>query len=276
MAEYFANDGGTLDHEPVVATFVRRWPTALPWILLFALIVFLPISGQVLQKEASRWSLARAANAELEGDYEAVQRYAEHAIARWDGNLEAYLQLIGSYLSRGNARDAVPFCTTLVEMARAANAADDSGRTRMALAAALNTSAYTLALAGENLDVAKEQIDECVGLLGELTSLSYTDTRIYVYHRLGLDAEVMEAANLMIQEFEEVDYPAQQVQLRELAEHIADRRVLVRQRKMLQDMRAVLYQHRGLVHEALGHTVEAEADFARAKEYGFNPAAGVW
>jgi hypothetical protein len=276
MAEILANESGASDHELVVATFVRRWPPALPWIVLFALIVLLPVSGQLFHKEASRWSLARAENAELEGDYEAVQRYAEHAIERWNGNLDAYHQLIGSYLSRGNARDAVPICNTLVELAREAHAADDRGMMRLTLASALNTSAYALALAGENLEVAKEQIDECLQLWGEPAPISFTDTRVYVYHRLGLDAEVIDQANLMIQELEEVEYPAGQAQLRQLAENIADRRVLVRQRKMLQDTRAVLYQHRGLVHAALGHQEEAEADFARAKEYGYDPAVGVW
>ena len=48
-----------------------------------------------------------------------------------------------------------------------------------------------------------------------------------------------------------------------------------RTRQLREDL-AVMYQHRGLILEKRGQQAEADADFVKAKEFGYSPENGVW
>jgi hypothetical protein len=55
----------------------------------------------------------------------------------------------------------------------------------------------------------------------------------------------------------------------------AGNRGLVRWLQQYDRALAVMYQHRGLIHQQLKNEKEAEKDLRRAEELGFNPAKGV-
>ncbi len=60
------------------------------------------------------------------------------------------------------------------------------------------------------------------------------------------------------------------------AKNRVDHLPLIHEQRVLQESRAVLFHHRGLVHAAIGNTEAADKDLKRAKQLGYDPANGVW
>jgi predicted negative regulator of RcsB-dependent stress response len=55
-----------------------------------------------------------------------------------------------------------------------------------------------------------------------------------------------------------------------------DQRPYEAELKRLDEQHAVILHHRGEAYQAVGDEEQAQADFSKAKELGYNPEAGVW
>ena len=53
-------------------------------------------------------------------------------------------------------------------------------------------------------------------------------------------------------------------------------RMLARAKRRYENILAVMYHHRGQVHEKLGNSKQAEADLRQGDVFGYNPAVGVY
>jgi tetratricopeptide (TPR) repeat protein len=93
------------------------------------------------------------------------------------------------------------------------------------------------------------------------------DTRGYLLHLLGRNEEAKKDMDSAI---DSVEHERGQVQ-RQFFGHPG----LVRQLQHYDRALAVMYQHRGLIHQQLKNDKEAEKDLRRAEDLGYNPAQGV-
>ncbi len=142
--------------------------------------------------------------------------------------------------------------------------------TRNADPGLLNARAYTRAIAGQELDEALSDVEEALEL--EHNNADYLDTRGYVHYLRG-DYELaltdLETALDLSKDSPVPDFL------------IAGggpnrRRMLARIKLEYQHSLAVMYHHRGQVHEKLGHFEQAQLDLRRGDELGYNPAAGIY
>jgi len=133
----------------------------------------------------------------------------------------------------------------------------------------LNARAYTRAVAQQELDEALKDIELAIGIEGE--NAHYLDTRGYIRFLLGDYARAREDLDLAL----------------ELANRSAPLHIMFagdpqRQRRFAREKRqhefdlAVMYHHRGQIHEKLGNSKEAENDLRLGDKLGYNPAAGVY
>ncbi|MBI1901368.1 MAG: hypothetical protein HYS13_09695 [Planctomycetia bacterium] len=102
----------------------------------------------------------------------------------------------------------------------------------------------------------------------ESAMAAYLDTRGYVFHLLdeqdkGL-ADLNRALDLMSK--------LAQSQLAPASDEGANTEAASRQRQRLRETLGTLHHHRGLIYEKLGKQAEAEQDFKKRDEYGFDPA----
>jgi tetratricopeptide (TPR) repeat protein len=163
----------------------------------------------------------------------------------------------------------------LRKFARFANAGDS--------AMYLNQIAYARALAGRDLEQGLTEVEEALQTLrgskpramlasreernryqGSLSA--YLDTRGYLRHLTGKHEEALDDLKEALAIMEEIRSQYTTEPRGEAAAEL----------QALDHSRGVMFQHRGLVLEKLGRTEEAQQDFARAKELGFDPAAGVF
>ncbi|HEY6565610.1 MAG TPA: hypothetical protein VIY86_14065 [Pirellulaceae bacterium] len=250
-----------------------RWVIFVPLVL-----VLVPVFVGAGRREVARWYQALAIEADFDRQVQQAMSLAESGL-RWDpDNILLRIQLVGWRLSDGTAGDALEDADLAVQAARKEARTAPNVQNQLILASALNTSAYTRALAGVEWDRAKEQIDDAIRLSGsDLASglAGMLDTRGYVNYLLGdlpaaLD-DMEQAVKLM-----ESDIERQLAQIRLQRDEEIDPRPSRQLEQDLRETRAVLYHHRGLVYRALGRSGEADADLRHAKELGYDPKSGVW
>jgi tetratricopeptide (TPR) repeat protein len=135
----------------------------------------------------------------------------------------------------------------------------------------LNHRAYTRAIAGIELDEALEDINRALEMAGE-EEAAYLDTRGYVYFRLGRYQEALDDLDRAVRLA--ADYGQQWLETAG-RQRLGDLELQWRKRQ-LRENEAVIVYHRGEVHDKLGNTEQAQADMARGKELGYNPAEGVY
>ncbi len=167
---------------------------------------------------------------------------------------------------RGESDEAIKDCTTALEM--------DSGKEPTLL----NHRAYYRALANVELDKALVDIQATLTAHGvddptqanSEDDAALLDTRGFVFFRLEKNTEALadiEAAiKLTNQHHERIDgmqFPPQQSRYKESSLREIEKNL------------AVMYEHRGLIQEALGNAEQAKSDHAQAKKLGYDPANGV-
>jgi tetratricopeptide (TPR) repeat protein len=126
----------------------------------------------------------------------------------------------------------------------------------------LNQRAYIRALANaekqdkQELEAGLQDVERALSLSPD--KAAFIDTKGYLLHLLGQYADALREMKRAIELTEAVQrmYHAEGAQ-------------------QLRENLAVMYYHRGLIHEALGQKDEAIDDFQRAEENGYNPDAGV-
>ncbi len=142
-------------------------------------------------------------------------------------------------------------------IADASAAIDLDGRGNPVL---LNQRAYIRAIANLNqqeLEAGLSDVEQALAIAGD--NAAFIDTRGYLLHLLGRNDQALREMNRAIQVTSQMKRSV----------YRADEAA-----KLIEDL-AVMYHHRGLIHEALGIKDKSAEDFALAKQYGYNPEAGV-
>lgn len=101
---------------------------------------------------------------------------------------------------------------------------------------------------------------------------SYLDTRGFLYYLLGRHQEALDDLNQAIDLA--TDY--RRVLFSTRAVRNQSRPMRERMDRMLNESLAVMYHHRGQIHQALGHTALANDDLKHGDELGYNPSGGVF
>jgi tetratricopeptide (TPR) repeat protein len=151
-----------------------------------------------------------------------------------------------------NFGDAVSDATVVIELA---------GEQSPALPLLLNQRAYIRALGNiskEELEAGLKDIERAMEMTRD--NPAYIDTRGYLLHLLGRHDEALRDMNRAIK----------------LTASVQGRVYRAEDAKKLREDLAVMFYHRGLIHEALGLKDQAEEDLQRADEFGYDPEAGVW
>lgn len=268
--------------------------------------------------EVAAWRAAEAQTAVWEGDYSLALRKFDEALA-WDSDQPGYLVLRSEvHLQQGDidaaladaeqALELAPrnmavqeaYTTALTRAGRAEEAAAFYDKRLQALGdysplekvLRRNQVAYSLALAGKDLDRALEQInlalDElkasddrpALGLDESVLSgnqLALLDTRAMVLYGQGKLKQALADMNAVIREAE-----ARQGQVEKLAQaHSIDDRHREQQLHTSRRPLATYYYHRALMHEAqaaeatgdqrIAELARAALDRDRVRELGFTP-----
>lgn len=135
----------------------------------------------------------------------------------------------------------------------------------------LNNRAYFRALGGIELEDALKDAETALQGANERTRWTYLDTRGYVHFLLGnLDKALAD----LDQAIETGEEQKREILLKQ--GRMRDGRQLHNRIKKHSEGLAVLYHHRGQIHEKLGHADQAKADLARGDRLGYNPDAGVY
>jgi tetratricopeptide (TPR) repeat protein len=156
--------------------------------------------------------------------------------------------------------------TSLQRFEEAVKDANEAVRIQ-ASASNLNARAYARALAKTDLAEALEDANKAIEqiALHHEVSASVLDTRGYVLFLLDRNEDALkdldDAIKLCERKRDSLGNPLR----------LVDRDKAQRMNENL----AVMYHHRGLVHEKLNHAQQAKADLKRGDDLGYNPAAGV-
>lgn len=142
------------------------------------------------------------------------------------------------------------------------------------MAHARNARAYAKAVANRDLDAALKDANAAIEALkvvapSELPSV--LDTRGFIYYRLGDHQTALDDLNAAVATIESPlvdDWPQfARKSSRDSPDPRTVRMLLLKEKETI----AVIRYHRMLVHEALGHTADADADRKRVVELGFEP-----
>jgi tetratricopeptide (TPR) repeat protein len=277
----------------------------LRYFLLAALCV---LALRALPQEISRWYEAAAIEAELdEGLPRAIAQldraiaWAPHstrlyrrradikfqagqlagcledcnrAIDEAPDDVAAYSLRAQTYQRMGRHGDAVEDWDYWVSKARQQYEQNPTDRTRLDYANYLNGRAYARALGNFQIDQGLRDIELAFQVLGT-KRYEMLDTRGYL--RLlagdlpGAKSDMERAVDLA-----ELDYRAELNNLEQWRKERVDQRAFNLAQNVHRQQLSILYQHRGLVYEALGRTDEAQADLKLAKELGYDPEKGIW
>ena len=134
----------------------------------------------------------------------------------------------------------------------------------------LNHRAYTRAIAGLELEEALSDIQQAIDQI-HYEEAAYLDTRGYIYHLLGRHDEALKDLDRAVQLA-----TLQRKRMLQLAAARRQNRWRAKLERSFNEIEAVMIYHRGLVHEKLGNSEQAEADQQRGLELGYNPAEGVY
>lgn len=293
-----------VDYEPA-APPRRRTPWL--WMLGFALLVVAPVIAVNFHAEVSRWKVAAAIEAWDRGDATAGERLMQEA-QQWDPqnpqvpvvraqrladdkDYAGALKMLEEANERGanvstslhaelltkagRAQEAVMLFDPAIRTLRVAESETAFEFLRKAyrsnLAIFLNMQAYLRAIGNFELDTASEQIEEAISYSPNKRSrTALLDTRGFIRWRKGQYSEALADLNLSVEQAEE-----------ELKEALSPKAGLGRKSVTPADLRhekeqvkkpvAVIRYHRALIHQSLGDEAQAEKDFARVRELGFEP-----
>lgn len=147
-----------------------------------------------------------------------------------------------------------------------------------------NNRAYARALGGFELEDGLADAEAAVdsrekdleydpgNTIAKLDLSAYLDTRGFLHHLLGNQEQALEDLNRAI---EMID-GAQGGGFQALGVDDQQMPAVAELEQQLDESRAVMYEHRSLVHAKLGDDDAATRDHQRALELGYNPEAGVF
>jgi tetratricopeptide (TPR) repeat protein len=252
-------------------------------------LVLGPVAWLGLPEEISRWYIAAAIEAHLDGDAPAaLQRMA--AASRWAPENPAihiyrgdWMQEAGAYqaslaeyaqaleIDATNQWALIQRSQALQHLGRHDEAIADwkrlmasAGSTRPAgRATYLNGLAYAQAVGNRELDAALENIAQALEIVGQNAAM--LDTRGFIQYRRGdlksARTDLDLAVNMVEEEYRQASQLTQYVQRREYEASLAE----------LAESVAVIRYHRALVYDALNKPDQAAEDHARVRELGFEP-----
>ncbi len=260
-------------------------------LLLVLLIMVGPCVVVQAPLEVGRWRFAAAIETRQRGEKQRAYRQLDEAMqwipgspqllgtrAQWrlaDGQREEafadaqrMLELSGE--STAGYREYGRFLQTAGQFAEAVaywkkvdQKSQLSGRPSRSIA--LNELAYSRALAKVELDQALQNVDESLELITEKEEKEgvrggILDTRGYILYLKGRYTAALNDLNQAIA-LEEPPLHKERLAYERLPEKVRQKRGASAELRLL----AVLYYHRALVHEALGHEQDAAADRAQAR-----------
>lgn len=132
----------------------------------------------------------------------------------------------------------------------------------------LNSRAYVRAVANMELPDALADINKALAEVGD-DNAEFLDTRGYLLHLTDHNEEALKDLDRAITSTERFKLTLQ------LQRNGFDRRSWLAQIKETDHSLAVMYHHRGLVHDKLGNKDDAQRDLQRGDLMGYNPAQGV-
>jgi tetratricopeptide (TPR) repeat protein len=239
------------------------------------LLLGVPLAWGALQREVAKWHATAAYEASLADKPQLAIEKMDRALA-WDANsIDHLVTRCGYKLRSGNAKAAIGDAELALRLARAAAADRLNLYSANNLIRTLNTHAYVLALAEQDLDLALENINEALSMVGQPTSGGMLDTRAYVRYLVGDFEGGLEDAESAVELYERYRRKSRAT-LRQQARTAIDKRPWDHADQELDEGMAVFYQHRGLLYAATERSEEAEKDFERAAALGYDPAQGVW
>lgn len=193
-------------------------------------------------------------------DYQASLTDVEQVLAIKPNDEQAQRLRSGLYYRLRRHREAAAAATEMIER-RIGDSADN-----------LNSRAYSRAVGDFELEGALDDIDQA--LRDRPENASFIDTRGYVLFKLGRNQEALDELNRAIalteKEREEFERRFAKNLVAEAKEEY-DRR-----HKLFDEHLAVMYHHRGEVHEKLGNADEAKKDRFIGVKLGYDPETGVY
>ncbi len=269
-------------------------------IILCLLLVLGPLLVMGFPREVARWMQAAADESVLDGDLESAENNIDKAINWGPENPILYLRRSEIRLQRNDLSGSLEDCERALALdgsgfgdglmqrllvyqrmgqhelalADADRMVEESANAGQR-AVALNIRAYGRALANREPQKGLDDIQAAFEALATEDNAAFLDTRGYLLYLIGDFEQALVDVELAVQMAED-DRSSVAMQRQTLLEQGFDERLIDRQQKQMRESLAVLYQHRGLVYEALGRMEEANADFELAKEYGYNPEKGIW
>lgn len=269
---------------PAAAASPSRWPGRI----LYALIILaaIPVLYRGGRSEIARWYRAASLDAVYRGERAEALAKINQAVA-WDPNdLDCLTEQSGILLTLRDTKKAAEVADRALDVARKQLAMRDYRDTQMQLATALNQSAYAHALDGSELEAALASAEESIAIMARYHQRSpgVLDTRGYLHYLIAQEDESIRDAELekALEDMEETVKLNGQIakvtlgRIQSQAQLSVDRTPLRYMRRNMDESRAVLRQHRGLVYEAVGKSEAAEKDFAEAKRLGYDPENGIW
>jgi tetratricopeptide (TPR) repeat protein len=218
-----------------------------------------PKSGDLLARRAELREELNDLEGSLADLTEAIEIYSRKKIgkserAQWKRRLSKYYSARSwIYVRLGRSEEALDDADLAIQYSQTPET--------------LNGRAYARAILKiENqLEAGLRDVDLALQQTGHNPNM--LDTRGYLLHLLGRNAEAkadMDSAIASIEQAREQDRL-----------QFAGHRGLVRWLQQYDRALAVMYKHRGLIHQQLKNEKEAESDLRRAEVLGFNPEKGV-
>lgn len=187
------------------------------------------------------------------------------ALADYDLVIEYAPKLARAYSARGELhrrlglyREAIDDLTRVIELRPASDPLP------------LNHRAYARALAGIELPQALSDVEKAIALTDQ-PDAALLDTRGYIHYLLG---DIKSAQANIDQAIAQAERETEQFLE---SQHLESLSPPERERveKVLKENLAVMYHHRGLIHQRLGHDDLARRDQELAARHGYNPFLGV-
>jgi tetratricopeptide (TPR) repeat protein len=136
-----------------------------------------------------------------------------------------------------------------------------------------NSRAYARALANTELPEALEDAEQAIKFAPSENE-AYLDTRGYVHYLMGNYEPALSDLDRAIELGEQTKRRERTLIARQGGNESSHR--VARHFRRRDEMLSVLYHHRGLIHEKLGHAALAEEDLERGQRLGYNPAEGIY
>ncbi|MGE0760672.1 MAG: tetratricopeptide repeat protein [Pirellulaceae bacterium] len=269
-----------------------RWLGAVVAIVLIVGIVVGPLVYLAAPGEITRWRIAAAEEKRLNGDMPGALQELDRALQKRPQDAQLLATRARWYLDAEQFDKSIADCDRVLELepmnvgiriirsqalqylGRHAEAVtqwkelldSDWGHAKSSRPFILNGLAYARALANVELTQALADIDEAMRREGERHEM--LDTRGFLYYRQGDFDRALKDLHRSV-EIAREDYEKSKGSPRgfTLPDPREQKLAMQEQAKQL----AVILYHRGLAHEASGAKDEAQRDFQRVRELGFEP-----